>query len=935
MRMEDVSRTYMRLRRDAFRNYWEMRILEEIGYLFELYSKEDTLQWAMLEKTVALLAEDYEENKQIQVQTAKEAERILMPLADKAKSMTLMFVAHAHIDMNWMWGYQETVSLTVDTMRTMLTLMDEYPSFTFAQSQASVYHILEEYAPDLLKQVKQRVKEGRWEVTASTWVENDKNLSGGESLTRHLLYTKKYLSKLLDIREETLDFDFEPDTFGHSANLPEILNRGGVRKYYHCRGFEEENIYRWIGKSGAEVLTYREPGWYNGGIHTGISKAVPKFCKKYGITKKLYVYGVGDHGGGPSRRDIELIQDMSTWPLLPTMVFGTFRAYYDYLEEHKEQFPVVEQELNYIFTGCYTSQSRIKMANRIGEARLIESEILESMAKLVVPDYKRARNPEEAWRKILFNQFHDILPGSGTVDTREYALGEFQNAMARASINGTHAMDAICHHIADKSGVITVKDSAMGAGVGKGTGWRSAYGFPVTERGGGSVRYMALFNVTQTPRTEATELILWDWKELPENTRITDLNGKEYPFQMLERGENVKYWGHFYCRVLVWMPVPAAGYTICCVELKKSDEINYAFEPDEPRVDDITDAPICLENDKVKAVFDVTTMKCISFVRKSDGSELITLDKPACGLSLITEESSDGMSAWKVGRAASQADLNSEGHIWLRKIETGGLRKELVYELTGHEQNIQVSIFLDAGSEYLDYHIKARWIMLGSREKGVPQLRFQVPCGYEVENYRYAIPCGIIERPPIAQDVPSIGLGCAVPKAGGSGLCVMSDRKYGFRGDNEGLSLNLIRSSFDPDEYPETGEHLVHIAVGACDTEEEKLALMSERFIHPVITRSCAVRPVNEKAGESLFRVDGAVVSAIKEAEDGDGLIVRVYNPSGLDKSMTLSLPGRNIEAHLCDSLENNLETVSFTQENTITYILGKYQVCSFRVILK
>lgn len=932
--MKDICETYMQLRRDAFQSYWETRILEELSYLFELYSKEDTAEWALLEEAVAVLAEDYDENRQIQSKAAKEAERILTPLSEKAKSLSLTFVAHAHIDMNWMWGYQETVSLTVDTMRTMLTLMEEYPDFTFAQSQASVYRILEEYAPELLEQVKERVKEGRWEVTASAWVENDKNLSGGESLARHLLYTKRYLSKLLDIEEDTLNMDFEPDTFGHSGNLPEILNKGGVKRYYHCRGYEGENIYRWIGKSGAEILAYREPGWYNGGIHTGISKALPDFCKKYGITKKLYVYGVGDHGGGPSRRDIELILDMSTWPLFPTLSFGTFREYYDYLEERKEQFPVVEQELNYIFTGCYTSQSRIKMANRIGESRLIESEILESMAKLAVPDYRRAKNPEEAWRKILFNQFHDILPGSGTVDTREYALGEFQKAVARAGINGTHAMDAVCGYIADKSPEQPPKDTAMGAGVGKGTGWGSGYGFPVTERGGGAVRYIALFNVVQTPRTEAVELVLWDWKELPENTRIMDLNGKEYPFQVLERGQSVKYWGHYYCRILIWMPVPAAGYTICRVE-KKSDEICYPFEPDEPRENDITDEPVCLENDKVKAIFDVTTMKCISFIRKADGKELIVPWKPACGFTLTTEESSDGMSAWKVGRTASQVDLNREGRIWLRKIETKGLRKELEYELLGYDQNIQVSIFLDEGSEYLDYRIKAIWTMLGSREKGVPQLRFHVPCGYEAENYRYAVPCGIIERPAIAHDVPAIGLGCAVSKTGGSGLCVMSDRKYGFRGDKEGLSLNLIRSSFEPDPYPETGEHMVRIAVGACDTDEENLALMSERFIHPVITRSCAVRPADKNVGGSLLRIDGAVVSAIKEAEDGEGLIVRVYNPSGVEKTMELSLPGKRMDAYLCDILEHNIRKASFTQEGAISHTLGKYEVCTFRIIPK
>ncbi len=111
----------------------------------------------------------------------------------------------------------------------MLDLMNEYPGFTFSQSQASVYRIVEEHDPELLKEIRRRVKEGRWEVTASTWVETDKNMPCGESLARHVLYTKRYLARLFDLEGERLAIDFEPDTFGHSRNVPEILARGGVR----------------------------------------------------------------------------------------------------------------------------------------------------------------------------------------------------------------------------------------------------------------------------------------------------------------------------------------------------------------------------------------------------------------------------------------------------------------------------------------------------------------------------------------------------------------------------------------------------------------------------------------------------------------------------------------------------------------------------------
>lgn len=157
--------------------------------------------------------------------------------------------------------------------------MEEYPGFTFSQSQASVYRIVEEYAPELLKEIRARVKEGRWEVTASTWVENDKNMPAGEAMARHLLYTKRYLSELLDISMDSLNLDFEPDTFGHSRNMPEILQKGGVSRYYHCRGYDGEFLYRFKGISDAEVLAYREPYWYNAAICYDMCCILPEFCR--------------------------------------------------------------------------------------------------------------------------------------------------------------------------------------------------------------------------------------------------------------------------------------------------------------------------------------------------------------------------------------------------------------------------------------------------------------------------------------------------------------------------------------------------------------------------------------------------------------------------------------------------------------------------------
>ncbi|MFO7612833.1 MAG: alpha-mannosidase, partial [Clostridia bacterium] len=416
-----------------------MRILSQLEFAVKLSKVNE----GRFDKQIAFVAnylmQQIKQDGVITDKAAAAAELDLQELAAYAKKYTMICAAHAHIDMNWMWDYSETVAITLETFRTMLNLMEEYPEFTFSQSQASVYKIVEKHDPAMLAEIKKRVAEGRWEVTASTWVEADKNMPNGESHARHLLYTRKYLMDLLDLSPESFEIDYEPDTFGHSLNIPEILSKGGVKYYYQCRGYEGHHIYKWKAPSGASVIVFREPLWYNMDIAPAVALHVPEFCEENGLDSILYVYGVGDHGGGPTRRDLEKLIDMNTWPVYPNIKFGTYIEFFKELEKISDRLPIVEGELNFVFTGCYTTQTRIKTANRIGEAKLDEAESVCALAANFLAESYPAPDFEGSWRKLLFNQFHDILPGSGVVDTREFAMGEFQKILAYANTGMTLA----------------------------------------------------------------------------------------------------------------------------------------------------------------------------------------------------------------------------------------------------------------------------------------------------------------------------------------------------------------------------------------------------------------------------------------------------------------------------------------------------------------
>jgi alpha-mannosidase len=247
--------------------------------------------------------------------------------------------------------------------------MDEFDEFCFSQGQASVYQIMRRHNAELYERIRRRVAEGRWEVTAVHWVEGDKNLACGEALARHLLYTRAFMREQFGLAPEDVPIDWEPDTFGHAHTIPSILARAAVRRYYMCRGGESPHppVFWWQGPDGSRVLVNQEITAYNDHIGPHAVKGLLRFCRQTRLKDWLFVYGVGDHGGGPTRRDILRGRDFNTWPVWPNFRFTTTRAFYEVLEAHGDRWPVIDGELNFEFTGCYTSQSAIKRANRLGE----------------------------------------------------------------------------------------------------------------------------------------------------------------------------------------------------------------------------------------------------------------------------------------------------------------------------------------------------------------------------------------------------------------------------------------------------------------------------------------------------------------------------------------------------------------------------------------
>ena len=877
-------------------NYWASRIETQLRYLREVSAANGDCFDKLLDALTEQVKQITEAEGAITKQAALKIEQAMQPASALCKAIEVSCVAHAHIDMNWMWRYDETAMLTVDTFRTMLQLMKEYPAFTFAQSQASVYKIIEDYAPEMLPEIRQRIQEGRWEVTASHWVETDKNMPNGESLTRHLLYTKQYLKGLLGLGDDQFEIDYEPDTFGHGANVPEILASGGVKYMYHCRGYEGHNLYRWQAPSGAQVTVYREPTWYNETITNDSFLYAPGFCAKNGIDRLIHVYGVGDHGGGATRRDIERILDYNSWPCMPKIGFGRYIDFFKYIE--KLDLPVVDHELNFIFDGCYTSQSRIKKANRVAEAALGEAEFYNAMSALCDAYPYDAPVYDELWRNVLFNHFHDILPGSGTIDTREYALGMFQRTMAGAGTRKSAALRALASRINTAALLpenAPLKDSAAeGAGAGA---WLDAgensFNYTACASVGGKKRLFVLYNPAQAVMRTASTLTVWDWDGDMHKLKIMDETGQVLEHELLDnRPKN--FWGHSYFRVIVSCGIPAFGWrTVLLEEDTASGTVRL---PNAPR----TDKPdeYVLENEHVKAVFDPQSAALVSFIDKKAGLE--SVGAPV-GFRYIEEDTRRGMTSWRVGRYMSDTAVTAVR----MSGASGSLARKFEFEAPVRNSKLKVTVSLDKNARHLRYSVSCDWREFGGDGK-IPQLAFRVPLAGDCAAFTCDNAFGVIERAPVDNDVPGQSFAFA------NGVMLSGDSKYGFRCFGNAMAMTLIRSSTDPDPAPEIYTHTFTVNVGLIENASAlSLVEASQLQNREAISVACGSQTGDLPLAGRFVKVMGdAVVSSVKMSEDGEGVIVRLYSLSDADGEAALEF-FRPVKAMAyADAHENELASI-------------------------
>ncbi len=755
--------------------------------------------------------------------SAEAALGLLQPMAREAKTYTTHLVGHSHIDMNWLWTWEETVDVIQRDFAAVDSLMERYPAFHFSQSQASTYHVVRDRFPELFAQVQKRVKQGNWEVTAATWVEGDLNMAAGESLARHLLMTRPYIEGALGVRSRIC---WEPDTFGHAGTMPQLLNQAGLGFYYFCRAGQGEPLFWWEGIDGSRVLAFNDPLGYNGVVDPdAVTAPVVDLSKRYGVRRGLFLYGVGDHGGGATARDIERVLQLDKTPLLPRAEMSSLLDFYKKVQAESSQLPVIRGELNTTFEGCYTSHSDIKKLNRGCENNLLTAETLGTTAQTLADATYPTEQMAEDWRTLLFHQFHDIICGCSIGAVYKEAVEALEPVLERTRGVALSAVEQLSAEV---------------------------------DTGEGGERVVA-WNPLAWERTDLVRVPLSRFGATP--AALVDDRGLVLPVQVA--GDELLFVAHnlpaLGCRVYRPTDEPASSDLHAADDATlRNDLLEFHVHPESGAIDNLHD----LENQRI-----VDTMSAWRGVERKQVAGMINRLQ-------IHWERPHPMSAWNIGDIARVDSLLTGADV--RVVERGPVRATVEVRRQMLNSSIMQRYCLYAGVRRVDIETELDWHERGGNDVDAPMLRAIFKPHLGACTATFEVPFAGLERNATGDEVPA--LRWADVSDGEYGLSLLNNAKYGHQAHSTTLGLTLVRSSYEPDNSPDQGlqsfayalyPHIGNWRVAGSDRR-------AVEFNQPVVAVVTDGHTGHIQPGQPLLTCEPAnvMVTAVKPADCGDGAIV-------------------------------------------------------------
>ena len=822
-----------------------------------------------------------------------EAQRILdegLTAAGPPLDVDIIAVGHAHIDVAWLWPVSRTRHKAASTFSSVLRLMEQFPEFRFVQSQPQLYQFVAQDHPDIFREIQARVAEGRWEVTGGMWVEADCNVTGAESLVRQLLLGRRFFRQHFGDAETPILW--LPDSFGFPWTLPQLIRQAGLKYFMTTKlSWNQYNRFPydsfwWQGLDGTKVLAHfittpdvagHRYNTYNGDLSPRLVIGTWRnYQQKETHNELLTLFGWGDGGGGPTREMLENGRRLANHPGAPRVRPGTAGGFFQNLEAQAgERLPVWNGEL-YLehHRGTYTSQARIKRANRKCEFLLHDAEFLAAWAALAT-DYEYPHAAlTRAWELLCLNQFHDVLSGTAIGQVYEDSARDYEAIRAIGEGVREAALAALARLLPEEAAFVTVNPTSFGG------------------------RRIGLLP-----------------ERLPEGQGLVDLaSGEPLLTQPVEDGTLVE--------------VPDIGpYGLLALGLRGAP----SPQPEGFVTACLADSLAVLENDVLRVEFDAAG-DITRLFDKTVRREVVPPGQRA-NVFQAFEERPPGGDAWNIGASYQDRCWTAEPAHSLRVIEQGPLRAGLEIRRRILNSEIVQRVYLHRGSRRLDFDTWIDW-----RERHV-LLKVAFPVEVLSPLATYDIQWGNIQRPTHRNtpwDWARFEV-CAHKwvdlSEGDYGVSLLNDCKYGHDVYDNVIRLTLLRSPTYPDPNADQGEHrftyslLPHPGDWRAGTVPEAYALND-----PLILRRVSGGK-GSLAGLSLVAVEApnVVIETVKRAEDGQGIIVRLYENERCRGAVTLRVGFPLAGAYRCNLLEENEAPLPIVQ-NAMHFTVKPYQIMTLRL---
>lgn len=823
-------------------------------------------------------------------QSLSQVRRTLRPLCTPLKQRTISCIGHAHLDMAWLWPIADTWEAAERTFKSVIDLQKDFPNLTYTHSSPALFEWLENNRPELFKQIQQKVAEGSWNIDAGLWIEPEFNIISGEAIARHILYGQRYCQEKFGRISKVA---WLPDSFGFCWQLPQLLTQGGIETFatlklsWNDTTTFPHQLFWWESPDGSQILSLMLPP-----IGTDIDplkmiEHAKQWEKSTHNQDSLWLPGLGDHGGGPTRDMLEKSQRWQKSPFFPTLNFTNTNSYINGLpintpnisntqqvatsthsDKSNTALAVWNNELYLeLHRGCYTSHADQKQQNRQSEDLLYQAEVFATIANIITQQPYPKSEIEKAWKALLFNQFHDILPGTSIPEV----FTEANQSWA--------TIKQIGEQILEKSLRAIVNNISL----------------PKPPHPNACA--IIVFNSLSWSRsaTISTAIPLAPFNNSASAWAVYDFKQQQIPYQLTSTESESKSQKHI---LFTAQDLPAIGYQcfwLCPISSNNPQTASTTLNTSCTETLRQPNAELyVLENQFIQVSISSSTGQIASLIEKSTQTE--SFQAPGNQLQVFRDQG-EYWDAWNIAADYADKPLPSPTLESIEIIESGPISQRLRTVHHFNSSTISQDYVLTTDSPFLSIESSINW------QESKTLLKSNFPVNLSADYATYEIPFGSINRTTIPTtpaekakwEVPA--LRWADISHSDFGISILTHSKHGFDAGSDYLRLTLLKSPIWPDPHSDKGWHHFSYAIyphtgnwkTARTTHYAKECNIKPLISHPIDSNRKTSQTSQPTRSFLHIHNPNVILSALKPSEDNPKeFILRCYEAHSITTTINI-----------------------------------------------